>query len=94
MDKFLEALPVVTGALNEGFLQTLKLFAVTLAGALPLGLLVAFGSMSRLAPWPGPSTGICGGGSAPPGGSPGPSSTSGPSGCCSGCWCGPSGAPP
>ena len=50
MDKFLEALPVVVGALNEGFLQTLKLFAVTLAGALPLGLLVAFGSMSRLAP--------------------------------------------
>ena len=50
MDKFLEALPVVVGALNEGFLQTLKLFVVTLVGALPLGLLIAFGSMSRLAP--------------------------------------------
>ena len=50
MDKFLEALPVVVNALNEGFLQTLKLFAVTLVGALPLGLLIAFGSMSRLAP--------------------------------------------
>ena len=26
----------VIGALNEGFLETLKLFAVTLLGALPL----------------------------------------------------------
>ena len=50
MDKFLEALPVVVNALNEGFLQTLKLFGITLLGALPLGLLIAFGSMSRLAP--------------------------------------------
>lgn len=40
----------VVKALNEGFVPTLKLFAVTLAGALLLGLLVAFGSMSRLAP--------------------------------------------
>ncbi len=40
----------VIGALNEGFLQTLKLFAVTLVGALPLGLVISFGSMSRLAP--------------------------------------------
>lgn len=40
----------VVGALNEGFLQTLKLFAVTLLGALPLGLLISFGSMSRLTP--------------------------------------------
>ena len=40
----------VIGALNEGFLQTLKLFAVTLVGALPLGLAVAFGSMNRFAP--------------------------------------------
>ena len=46
----MDALPVVIGALNEGFLQTLKLFAVTLAGALPLGLLIAFGSMSRWTP--------------------------------------------
>ena len=37
MDKLLEALPVVIGALNEGFLQTLKLFAVTLAGRCPWG---------------------------------------------------------
>ena len=40
----------VVGALNEGFLQTLKLFAVTLIGALPLGLIISFGSMSRFAP--------------------------------------------
>lgn len=35
---------------NGGFLQTLKLFAVTLAGALPLGLLLSFCSMSRFKP--------------------------------------------
>lgn len=40
----------VLQALNEGFIETLKLFAVTLLGALPLGLLIAFGSMSRWAP--------------------------------------------
>ncbi|WP_295585219.1 amino acid ABC transporter permease [uncultured Oscillibacter sp.] len=40
----------VIGALNEGFLQTLKLFAITLIGAIPLGLVVSFGSMSRFTP--------------------------------------------
>ena len=40
----------VIGALNEGFLQTLKLFFVPLVGALPLGLIVSFGSMSRFTP--------------------------------------------
>lgn len=40
----------VVGALNEGFCQTLKLFLVTLIGALPLGLVVSFGSMSRFTP--------------------------------------------
>ena len=40
----------VVGALNTGFLQTLKLFAVTLIGALPLGLVISFGSMSRFTP--------------------------------------------
>ena len=40
----------VIGALNEGFLQTLKLFAVTLIGAIPLGLVVSFGSMSSFPP--------------------------------------------
>ena len=41
----------VLSALNEGFLQTLKLFAVTLVGAIPLGLVVSFGSMNRWAPF-------------------------------------------
>ena len=45
MDKFLEQLPIVLEALNVGFLQTLKLFAVTLLGAIPLGLIISFGSM-------------------------------------------------
>lgn len=40
----------VIGALNDGFLQTLKLFAMTLLGALPLGLIISFGSMSRFRP--------------------------------------------
>ncbi len=40
----------VLAALNEGFLKTLELFLLTLAGALPLGLIIAFGSMSRFAP--------------------------------------------
>ena len=37
-------------AMNVGFAQTLKLFAVTLIGALPLGLLISFCSMSRFLP--------------------------------------------
>jgi len=45
-----EVLSVVIGALNEGFVQTLKLFFVTLLGALPLGLIISFGSMSSFAP--------------------------------------------
>lgn len=40
----------VIEALNQGFLRTLELFFVTLIGALPLGLLISFGSMSRFAP--------------------------------------------
>ncbi len=47
---FFEQFPIVISALNVGFLQTLKLFIVTLAGALPLGLLISFGSMSRFKP--------------------------------------------
>ncbi len=50
MDLFLEQLPIVVQALNVGFLQTLKLFGVTLLGAIPLGLIIAFGSMSRFRP--------------------------------------------
>lgn len=42
--------PTVLSYLNEGFLQTLKLFIVTLMGALPLGLLISFGSMSKFKP--------------------------------------------
>lgn len=40
----------VIGALNEGFVQTFRLFLVTLIGALPLGLIISFGSMSRFSP--------------------------------------------
>ena len=50
MDLIIEQMPIVIKSLNIGFLQTLKLFFVTLIGAFPLGLVVAFGSMSRFAP--------------------------------------------
>jgi len=50
MEQILEQLPIVINSLNAGFLQTLKLFFVTLTGALPLGLIIAFGSMSRFKP--------------------------------------------
>ena len=50
MDLFMEQLPIVVGALNVGFIQTLKLFFVTLIGAFPLGLIIAFGSMSKFGP--------------------------------------------
>lgn len=38
----------VTLQLLDGFKLTLLIFAVTLAGALPLGLLITFGSMSKI----------------------------------------------
>lgn len=47
---FSQQLPIVLGALNEGFLQTLKLFMITLIGAIPLGLIISFGSMSKFKP--------------------------------------------
>ena len=50
MKLILEQMPVVINALNIGFLQTLKLFLVTLLGAFPLGLIIAFCSMSRFRP--------------------------------------------
>ena len=50
MELILEQMPIVLPALNAGFVQTLKLFVVTLAGALPLGLLIAFGAMSSFKP--------------------------------------------
>ena len=40
----------VFSALNTGFVKTLQLFAVTLIGSLPLGLIISFGSMSRFLP--------------------------------------------
>ena len=45
-----QQLPIVIDALNEGFVVTLRLFAVTLVGALPLGLIISFGSMSKFKP--------------------------------------------
>ncbi|MBE6571580.1 MAG: amino acid ABC transporter permease [Ruminococcaceae bacterium] len=44
----------VTLSLLEGFLTTFKIFILTLAMALPLGLIIAFGSMSKIAviKWP------------------------------------------
>ncbi|MCM1143730.1 MAG: amino acid ABC transporter permease [Blautia sp.] len=50
MDLILEQMPIVIHSLNIGFLQTLKLFFVTLIGAFPLGLIIAFGSMSKFKP--------------------------------------------
>ncbi len=50
MEQIMEQMPIVLHSLNIGFLQTLKLFFVTLLGALPLGLLISFGSMSRFRP--------------------------------------------
>ena len=47
---FSQQFPIVLGALNEGFLQTLKLFIITLLGAIPLGLIISFGSMSKFKP--------------------------------------------
>ena len=43
----------VIASLNEGFLVTLALFCVTLLGALPLGLIISFGSMSKFPPLSG-----------------------------------------
>ena len=48
MNQFLEQLPIVLHSLNVGFLQTLRLFGVTLAGAVPLGLIISLGSMSNI----------------------------------------------
>ena len=50
MEHIMEQMPVVINSLNIGFLQTLKLFFVTLIGAFPLGLIISFGSMSHFKP--------------------------------------------
>ena len=43
-------LATMVGMLGEGFLVSLQIFAITLVGALPLGMLVAFARMSRFKP--------------------------------------------
>ena len=50
MELIIKQMPVVINALNAGFVQTLKLFSITLLGAFPLGLLIAFGSISKITP--------------------------------------------
>lgn len=40
----------VFSELTAGFIETIKIFILTLVGAVPLGLLVAFGSMSKYRP--------------------------------------------
>ena len=50
MQTSLDQLPIVIHSLNIGFLQTLKLFFITLLGAIPLGLIISFGSMSGFRP--------------------------------------------
>lgn len=50
MNSFSQQFPIVFAALNTGFLQTLKLFVVTLVGAIPLGLIISLGSMSKFKP--------------------------------------------
>lgn len=50
METIMQQMPIVINSLNIGFLQTLRLFCVTLLGAIPLGLVIAFGSMSRFKP--------------------------------------------
>ena len=48
MELIFQQMPIVIGALNQGFIQTLKLFSITLLGAFPLGLIIAFGSLSKI----------------------------------------------
>ena len=50
MEKYIDQFPIVFAALNTGFLKTLRLFGITLLGALPLGLIISFGSMSKFKP--------------------------------------------
>ena len=40
----------VTAQLANGFVTTLLIFGVTLVGAIPLGLLITLGSMSKIPP--------------------------------------------
>ncbi|MBS1402339.1 MAG: amino acid ABC transporter permease [Oscillospiraceae bacterium] len=43
-------LQTVLSSLNEGFLKTLEIFALTLLGAIPLGFVISFGSRSSFSP--------------------------------------------
>lgn len=43
-----EQIKTVLLSLNEGFLKSLEIFALTLLGAVPLGLVIALGSMSNI----------------------------------------------
>lgn len=45
-----ELITQVLLSLNQGFVKSLEIFALTLLGAIPLGLLVALGSMNSIAP--------------------------------------------
>lgn len=40
----------VLAELSTGFVKTIEIFLLTLAGAIPLGLIIAFGSMSKFKP--------------------------------------------
>ena len=50
MDWFVNTFLPITNDLLVGFRATVKLFALTLLFSLPLGLLISFGSMSKLKP--------------------------------------------
>ena len=42
------SLEVMLGALGQGFVTTLVIFALTLVGSMPLGFVVALARMSRI----------------------------------------------
>jgi len=50
IDFFINDLPNVTITLADGFLTTLEIFGLTLLFAIPLGLIICFGSMTKFAP--------------------------------------------
>jgi polar amino acid transport system permease protein len=43
----------VVNSMNQGFLKALEIFLLTLLGAIPLGLILSFGSMSKFTPLKG-----------------------------------------
>mgnify|MGYP004670993071 FL=1 len=48
--KDIKMFQIVLKTLFEGFATTMQIFSVTLLGAIPLGLIIAFGSMSKFLP--------------------------------------------